>query len=134
MNELLFVDPPVASNDTLSLYVDSDKSCDDELYYVISQTGTHNVIGEITILAVADKYYGNVGYSLNKEHRGNGYMLQALNLLTEPLIDFGVDKSIFTVKPDNIASVKTIQGYGGILIDSDDEIDIYEVVLNKKTR
>ena len=72
---------------------------------------------------------GNVGAELNKEYRGNRYSLQALELLKDIMIDKGLTKPIFTVRPNNIPSIKTIENFGGKLIEEEPDLNIYEVDL-----
>ena len=54
-------------------------------------------------------YYGNIGYRILPDFRGNGYAYRASMLLIELARKLNMGYVIFTVSPDNIASVKTCQ-------------------------
>ena len=54
-------------------------------------------------------YYGNVGYRIRPEFRGHGYAYRASMLLIDLARKLNMGYVIFTVSPDNIASVKTCQ-------------------------
>ena len=105
-----------------------------DVYYNIRLTNTPVYIGEIRVTYINPvKFYGDIGYELKPEYRGNGYMLKALNVLKEPLIKKGLTKPKFTVFPDNIPSVKTIEHFGGVKIGSTGFYDIYEANIEEDT-
>ncbi len=54
-------------------------------------------------------YYGNIGYRIDPEFRGNRYAQKAASLLINLARDFGMEKLILTCNPDNEASRKTIE-------------------------
>ena len=119
------------SDGELDLLINPIKGYEDkDVYYDIRITNTPVYIGEIRVTySNPVKFLGDVGYELKPEHRGKGYMLKALNVLKEPLRERGLNRPKFTVYPSNIASVKTIQRFGGEKIDSTGFYDIYEVNL-----
>ncbi len=124
------------SDGELDLVVNEHKSNGERnVYYDIRLTDDLSYIGEIRVTYVNhDRFFGDIGYELVPKYRGNGYMLQALNILKEPLIERGLTKPILTVFPDNIASVKTIQRFGGEKIDSTGFYDIYQVDLEEESK
>lgn len=120
------------SDGELDLLVNEHKSYDDrDVYYDIRLTNTPTYIGEIRVTYVNPvKFFGDIGYELKPEYRGNGYMFKALNVLKKPLRERGLTHPKFTVYPSNVASVKTIKKFGGEKIDSTGFYDIYEVDLD----
>lgn len=121
------------SDGELDLIINPRKGYGDrDVYYDIRITNTPVYIGEIRVTyANPVKFFGDVGYELKPEHRGKGYMVKALNVLKQPLRENGLNKPKFTVYPSNVASVKTIQKFGGEKIDSTGLYDIYEVDLEE---
>lgn len=136
--QILVARGPDYTNGVLDLYLDTDadkigKECEN---YNIAIAGTGNIIGyvRVTYDDMRDSFLGNIGYKLSSRYRGNGYMLQALEILKKPMIDKGLEKPIITVRPDNDSSVKTIEKFGGKKIDNGEEwYDTYEVDLTEKT-
>lgn len=61
------------------------------------------------------RYMGNIGYTIYPPFRGHYYAAQASALLLE-LAQDSMDEVIITCSPDNIASVKTIERLGAILL------------------
>ena len=116
------------SDGELDLIINKHKGvADRDIYYDIRFSNTPVYIGEIRVTYINPvKFYGDIGYELKPEFRGNGYMLKALNILKQPLTERGLTKPKFTVFPDNIASVKTIEHFGGVKIGSTGFYDIYE--------
>lgn len=62
------------------------------------------------------KYYGNVGYKIKEEYRGNKYALKALKLLKDIMLDDDVKTMIFSILPENIASRKTAEKFGARIL------------------
>lgn len=118
----------------LDLLINQGKSSrDGNVYYDIRLTNTPIYIGEIRVTYVNPiRVYGDVGYELKKEFRGNGYMLKALNILKEPLRERGLTHPIFTVRPSNISSVKIIEHFGGKKVESVGFYDIYQVNIDEE--
>lgn len=58
------------------------------------------------------QYFGNVGYEIKKEYRGNNYALKALKLLKQILIDKKMENMLFSIELDNVASIKTVEKFG----------------------
>lgn len=129
---------PCFTNGILDLYFDYDDSCEDEEYYNITLHNCLVIIGHVRITySNFCSFLGNIGYELCESSRGNGYMIQALEMLSEVMIDNGLTKPIITVYPDNIPSLKTIEKFGGVLIDGISENKsyvTYEVDLMKKVK
>ncbi len=58
---------------------------------------------------------GNIGYSVRKSERRNGYAKAMLGLALEKCKELGLDRVLITCYQDNIASAKTILANGGVL-------------------
>lgn len=135
--QILIVKGPDYTNGVLDLYLTDDadkigKVCEN---YNIAIAGTGKIIGYIRVTYddMSDSFLGNIGYKLSSQYRGNGYMLQALEILKKPLVDKGLEKPIITVEPSNSPSVKTIEKFGGKKIENDEWYDSYEVDLVEGT-
>lgn len=128
------------SDGELDLIINEHKGNGDrDVYYDIRLTDTSVYIGKIRVTyANPVKFFGDIGYKIKKEYRGNGYMLKALNVLKKPLCERGLTHPRLTVYPSNIPSVKTIEKFGGKKVETTGFYDIYEVDLddedNKKVR
>lgn len=137
-DELIRKTEPTCSNGIIDLYLDENNSCDEQELYIIRLAGEVDKIGQIEVRYGFVPILGNVGYHLNEEYRGHGYMFQALETLEDILIDKGLEKPIFTVYPENVPSVRTIEKLGGVKIFDEDgykHYDTYEVdLIEKKTR
>ena len=72
------------------------------------------IVGEIELTPAMNDYmyyYGHVGYHVYKPYRGHHFAKSACLLLLErALIDHNMTELIITCDPDNIASIKTIEG------------------------
>lgn len=98
----------------------------DKYKYEIYLRNTHECIGEIDYRKFhVSGYIGDIGYHIYKEFRGNGYAYQALELLGEKLYEDNIPNFVISAKNDNIASIKTIEKYGGKLKENVDGIFIY---------
>lgn len=138
-DRLSFAKGPTYSNGVLDLYLDEEankigKVCE---HYKIALAGEKKFIGHVRVTYddMCDNFLGNIGYELNKKFRGNGYMLQALEILKRPMLESGLERPIITVDPHNGASVRTIEKFGGKKIFQDEGhkwYDSYEVDLREE--
>lgn len=64
---------------------------------------------------VADEWLGDIGYTIRKEHQGHNYAYKALCLTSQIIAAKGIDKVTITTYKANVASVKTIEKFGGVL-------------------
>lgn len=134
---LIFEKGPTYTNGEIDLYLDEEadkvgKVCEN---YNIALAGEKRFIGHVRVTydEMSDNFLGNIGYELNREFRGNGYMLQALEILKRPMLESGLERPIITVDPKNRASVRTIEKFGGKKLDKDEWYDSYEVDLGEKS-
>lgn len=135
--KILALKSPNYSNGLLDLYIDDEaqkigRNCEN---YNIALAGTGEIIGYIRVTYddMSDNFLGNIGFKLSRQYRGNGYMLQALELLNKTMLDKGLKKPIITVEAWNKASVRTIEKFGGKKLDKDEWYDSYEVDLCEVT-
>jgi predicted acetyltransferase len=63
---------------------------------------------------------GHIGFEILEEHRGNRYASKACLALASWIATFK-EHVLITVDPDNLASIRTIQRIGGVLLD---EVDV----------
>lgn len=86
------------------------------------------------------KWLGDIGYTISEPHKGNNYAFKALELISPVIASKGVEKVTITVKKHNIASIKTIEKFGGILTNTiDDDVlsytcEIKPILENKITK
>ena len=71
------------------------------------------MIGDIGIHFIDDKYQIEIGYTLSPEHHGRGYASEAVNAI----IDYAFNelkkhRVIASVDPDNVSSVKLLERTG----------------------
>lgn len=82
--------------------------------------GTDELVGMIWFEDFSDdeftKYYGNVGYEIKEKFRRKGYALEALKLLKKVMLDNDINKMIFSIFPNNVASRKTAEKFGARIL------------------
>ena len=136
VDELEVIKKADYSDGELDLLINEHKgNGTNDVWYDIRLTNTPVYIGEIRVTYCNPiRFLGDVGYELKKEYRGHGYMLKALNVLKEPLIERGLIHPKFTVFPSNIPSVKTIEHFGGKKVGTTGFYDIYEADLEEDAK
>lgn len=83
-------------------------------------------IGSNTLI---DHFAGNIGYTIDKKHRGNKYAEKACRLLVTLAIEHGFQHLYITCNPDNGASRRTIEKLGSTLLGVENvprETEMYE--------
>lgn len=124
---------PVASNETIDIYLEEGSIEEESAYFGIYLHGTSTRIGRVSLRGDFYRSLGNIGYGLDEEYRGHRFMLQSLELLKETMIRMKIYKPVITVEPNNEPSIHTIQNFGGVLIQPHDGkkiwYDTYEVDL-----
>lgn len=86
-------------------------------YYLFSIVVDEKEVGRITLRKGSrqEHYFdGHIGYHIEPEYRGHHYAGQACLLLQEMM---GFQEVILTCDPDNVASLKTIQGLGAVFLE-----------------
>lgn len=110
---------PTYQGEEIDLYLNEDEQESSELegeYYTITLHGTTKRIGRLRLSLELDKiipFYANIGYSILPNYRGNHYALKTLELVRSNLLEKGFSQIKITAYPDNIASIKTIEAFGG---------------------
>ena len=95
--------------------------------YLIFLHNTDIDIGEIKYNGY-HQLFGDMSYFIYKEeYRGHGYAYEALRLLGDLLQKNGINDFWLTVQKNNIPSLKTIEKYGGYVIEEfDHDALLYE--------
>ena len=73
---------------------------------------------------------GNIGYEIFEDYRGHHYALKACYLLEKLAKKHDMNYLIIACLPDNIASYKTIERFGGRLLaikDVDEKFELYQM-------
>ena len=112
-NLRVYESKPDLTDEEIDIYIsESNKSFKGIIY--LHNTGIE--IGDIEYRHQCDsKWLADIGYNISPSYRGNNYAYKALKLI-EPLIaQIGVKSVTITVREDNIASIKTIEKFGGVL-------------------
>ena len=123
--EIIVHTPAVATGDRLEL---KKEDSDIRGKYLIYLKGTSNCIGYISYSGYhASDFFGDVGVTIEYMYRGNNYFYEALNILSDLLYKNGIIDFWITAYKDNIPSVRTIQKYGGIQLESENpRVFIYD--------
>ena len=115
--KIVLAKTPLASNQNIDIYYDENNSTDKEAKYLLTIHDCLEKIGYIEIrFENPHPFLGNIGYKIDRKFRGNGYTLQALNLLKPTMLENGLEHFTMTSYPDSNASIKIIQDFGGKLI------------------
>ena len=90
-------------------------------------------------------YFGNVGYEIKKEYRGNNYALKALKMLKKIMVEKNIELMIFNIEKSNIYSKNVAKKLGARKVSTkkfkcDDEphngkntyVNVYKCRLKKK--
>lgn len=89
-------------------------------YFKIFKTDTQKCVGRCGIRLEENeenKYLGNIEYEILEQYRGNNYAKKACELLAKVALDYNVESLTITARPDNIASIKTIESLGAKYIE-----------------
>ena len=93
----------------------SEEETDDHIPYVAYDIYFgKKVVGDIQLSLIMNDYmyyYGHIGYHIIKWYRGHHFARSAcILLMQEALREHGMEEFVITCDPDNIASIKTIEG------------------------
>lgn len=125
-NELYFVSPPIKSNGIIELRVPYESRKRVENIYKICLCGKRKTVGSISYSGYHTDLGGDVGYGIDEEYQGHGYAYQALCLLGEHLKEHGIDDFWVSAYENNFPSRKTIERYGGEIIETDEGVVVYD--------
>lgn len=129
-NELLWVSPPIKTNGVIEIrkMIDGRENDQNNILgnYSICLSGEKKVVGEICYRGYhVSEFMGDIGYSIDMNFRGNNYAYQALCLLGELLKENGVEDFWAAAYKNNIPSLKTIEKYGGVFVDTNNNVCLY---------
>ena len=89
------------------------------VFGVIKNT-TKERVGRISLRIgsneLINRYAGNIGYTIDKKHRGSGFAEKACRLLVALAIEHGFEHLYITCNPDNGPSRRTIEKLGSTLL------------------
>jgi len=88
-------------------------------------------VGEIAIRPELNQFWynhsGHIGYKIRPSERRKGYGKIMLKLALEKCKDMGINEPLLQCSKQNIASQKTIEGNGGVLIDEYGDTKYYKI-------
>ena len=110
---------PVTSNQILDLYVEGRDTFTQACQYNLFKHNTNEYVGNIRYIGECEGMFGNISYEIEEAHRGNHYALIGLELVGIDLSKRGVEELFISAEKWNKASIKTIEKFGGKLIDDE---------------
>lgn len=113
---------PCVSDEELSLKPMETR----DMGYEIVLSNTKEVIGKIDYRGHHyDAKIGDIGYHIYEKYRGHNYAYKALCLISGLLASQGIEDFWISARPDNLASIKTIEKFGGEIIECSDDVFLY---------
>lgn len=95
-----------------------------DYFFKITLHGQDKRIGYLRITVTTDEYiekfWGHLGYGIDKDFRGNNYAAKACLLLKDLLLKHDFGRVFITCHPNNIASIKTIEALGAKFVETVD--------------
>jgi len=120
-----FLRPSKLTAGALSLKLESTELGDKDKGYVPSyhfnMILNANVVGKIRLRIGTERELlkvGNIGYEVNEDSRGQGLAGKSCKLLLPLAAKHGLKAVWFTIKPNNIASQKTVIKIGAIRVET----------------
>lgn len=117
-------------NAELRVYEGEPDLTDGEINIYITQTNGLCFKGEIFLASTPvcignieyrgpdnSQWLGDIGYSIYPPFQGHNYAYKALELIREKIMNMGIDNVVITTNIENIPSKKTIEKFGGVLIE-----------------
>lgn len=109
---------PDLTDEEIDIYIQNDPN-NISFHGTIYLHGKDIEIGNIEYRGPVDsKWLGDIGYHIEREFNGHNYAYKALQLISSLIAAKGIEKVTITTYKDNIASVKTIEKFGGVLSDN----------------
>jgi RimJ/RimL family protein N-acetyltransferase len=102
-------------------------------YYRITRRSDGRAVGGIGFKGQPDGGCVEIGYGLAPSARGHGYAAEAVIALLTVAAGHGLAKVIADTTVDNVASQRTLVAAGFRLVDTDAELQHYEVLLERTT-
>ena len=95
--------------------------------FVIEDKNNHEVLGSVGSSFYEDFNEVGVTYFIGAVHRGHGYAAEGLNALVEYLyVNYEIEKLIATPSVQNVASCKTLERAGFVLMETGMYQDMYD--------
>lgn len=89
-------------------------------WYEIMPKEINKPVGKISI-RLGNNYHsyynGHIGYEVDEEYRGHGFSYQAAKLVLPVAKAYGMEFIYLVCDEDNVASYKTIEKLGGVLLE-----------------
>ncbi len=114
------------AGDQINLVVEVLAPANEKMGYVpayimgVFKNVTKERIGRISFRVghseLIDRYAGHIGYSIDRQHRGNGYAEKGCRLLESLIKEHGFSTVFITCNPDNTPSKITIEKLGAELL------------------
>ena len=127
-NDFEFIDPGVMIDGELELKLEEaspyypEKGFVPAYKFLMLDTNTKASFGYIDLRVGLTKklkeYGGHIGYQVEETHRGHRYATRSCRLLFPLIRKLGINPVVITCAPDNLASVKTIESLGSVLIET----------------
>ena len=102
----------------------------DKFNYIITLHNTKTKIGKMEIrfnLLENEKYLGNIGANITEKYRGKRYFKKAFILLKDIMLEHNLRKPIFTVRENNLSSIKSLDTIGAKRVNYIDDSEPYYV-------
>lgn len=93
-----------------------------DLYWIVADG---EVVGFVSFRHALNDHLrrvgGHIGYSVRPSRRRRGYASRGLALALDRAREIGLERVMLTCDDDNVGSVRTIEGAGGVLEDVSDQ-------------
>lgn len=118
----LFADFAALADETVALQLLDRRDDVPAYYFAIELRGSGAPVGRILLRLDSDPsirlYAGNIGYEVDRAHRGRGHAARAIGLL-RPIAAFHRVAELWIVtSPDNLASRRTVERAGAEYVDT----------------
>jgi len=120
-----FIDIPNLSDDTLHLVCTGKNEANPQKkwvpvpYYSFAVYNSNKKVGVINLrIGYTDFLYysGQIGYSIDEQHRGKGYAVRACRLIAPVAKAHEMNKLLIAVAPSNTASIRVCEKLGARLV------------------
>lgn len=91
-------------------------------HFAVRFAGASEKIGEVRLRVGRVEQYpglltaGHIGYGISEPQRGHGYAVEACRLVRPLARAEGFDELVITCQPNNVASRRTLENLGAVLV------------------
>lgn len=119
-----FMEPPTMVDGELELLLDARKEGNNRkgllpaYHFNMINSATGKEMGHIRLRIGSEsevKYFGNIGYDVNEEFRGNKYAARSIKLILPFAFKHGLENVWISCSPDNLASRRSCEIAGGVM-------------------